>query len=573
MFQKNKFKVANLQLIDKMLKQLIRFKSISFSYILFSLLLLIVHSCSKTNSDNKDNLVFRYNEHRNISSLDPAFSKDLADIWATNQIFNGLVQMDDNLNVQPAIAKSWEISDSATTYKFALNNDIYFHKHKLFNSTSRSQQDSTRSVKASDFVYSFNRLKDDRIASPGSWVLSKVDNFYAESDSIFTIKLKQPFPAFLGLLTMKYCSVVPKEIVEHYGTNFRSNPIGTGPFKFKRWEENIKLVLRRNTNYFESDVKGNQLPYLESVAITFLPDKQSEFLQFAQGNIDFVSGLDASYKDEILTSKGTLKQNYAANVNMIRGPYLNTEYLGFFMESTIPEVQSQRIRQVINLGFDRKKMITYLRNGIGIAANGGFIPKGLPGYDNTIGYSYKPEKAIELLNRFKKETGISNPKITLTTTSNYLNFCEYIQRELQKIGLNITVDVIPASSLKDLKANGQLDFFRASWIADYPDAENYLSLYYSKNFAPNGPNYTHYNDSLFDILYEQSYLETNTNKRVELYTQMDSLIMKSAPIIPLFYDEVVRFTRKEVNGLGLNPTNLLDLKHVKKGIKVTLPQK
>ena len=74
-------------------------------------------------------------------------------------------------------------------------------------------------------------------------------------------------------------------------------------------------------------------------------------------------------------------------------------------------------------------------------------------------------------------------------------------------------------------------------------------------------------------MYEQSYLETNTNKRVELYTQMDSLIMKSAPIIPLFYDEVVRFTRKEVNGLGLNPTNLLDLKHVKKGIKVTLPQK
>ena len=76
---------------------------------------------------------------------------------------------------------------------------------------------------------------------------------------------------------MKYCSVVPKEVVEHYGNDFRANPIGTGPFQFKIWEENTKLVLRRNPNYFEKDTAGNNLPYLEAVAITFLPDKQSEF--------------------------------------------------------------------------------------------------------------------------------------------------------------------------------------------------------------------------------------------------------------------------------------------------------
>ncbi|ARV08881.1 ABC transporter substrate-binding protein [Winogradskyella sp. PC-19] len=541
-----------------MLKQILSFRSLKISRLIFVITLILIQSCSESVTDNKDYLVFRYNEHRNISSLDPAFSKDLADIWATNQIFNGLVQMNDNLEVQQAIAKTWKISDSAKTYTFTLRNDVYFHKHNLF------KHDSTRTVNASDFEYSFNRLRDEKLASPGSWVLNKVERFYAENDSVFTIKLKQPFPAFLGLLTMKYCSVVPKEIVEYYGTDFRSNPIGTGPFKFKRWEENIKLVLRKNQNYFEKDTKGNKLPKLEAVAVTFLPDKQSEFLQFAQGNIDFVSGLDASYKDEILTTKGKLKAKYIEDVNMIRGPYLNTEYLAFFMASKVNEVQSQKIRQVINLGFDRKKMITYLRNGIGIPANGGFIPKGLPGFDETIGYSYNPEKAKELLSQFKKETNINNPKVTLTTTSNYLNFCEYIQRELQKIGLEIIVDVIPASSLKDLKANGQLDFFRASWIADYPDAENYLSLYYSKNFAPNGPNYTHFKNDTFDALYEQSYLETNSEKRKELYIKMDSLVMQSAPIIPLFYDEVVRFTRKNVNNLGINATNLLDLKDVSK---------
>lgn len=535
--------------------------------LLFILLALgiTLFSCSSKKNENKEQLVFRYNEHKNIGSLDPAFSKDLADIWATHQLFNGLVQMDDQLNVKPCIAKNWVVTDSAKTYNFTIRKDVYFHKHHLFGtSTSLSNQDSTRTVNASDFEYSFNRLKDEKLASPGSWVLKKVESYVALNDSTFQIKLKQPFPAFLGLLTMKYCSVVPKEIVEHYGSDFRSNPIGTGPFKFKRWEENVKLVFRRNNNYFETDKKGKQLPYLEAVAITFLPDKQSEFLQFAQGNIDFVSGLDASYKDEILTAEGKLRELYTDDVNMIRGPYLNTEYLAFFMETEIEEIQALKLRQAINLGFDRTKMITYLRNGIGIPATGGFIPKGLPGFDDTIGFTYQPEKAKQLVLEFKSETGIQNPEVTLTTTSNYLSFCEFIQREIQKIGINVNVDVIPASSLKDAKANGQLDFFRASWIADYPDAENYLSLYYSKNFAPNGPNYTHYSSKEFDTMYEASYLETDPEIRANLYTKMDALVMRTAPIVPMFYDEVIRFTRKEVKGLGINATNLLELKQVKK---------
>lgn len=535
--------------------------------LLFILLALgiTLFSCSSKKNENKEQLVFRYNEHKNIGSLDPAFSKDLADIWATHQLFNGLVQMDDQLNVKPCIAKNWVVTDSAKTYNFTIRKDVYFHKHHLFGtSTSLSNQDSTRAVNASDFEYSFNRLKDEKLASPGSWVLKKVESYTALNDSTFQIKLKQPFPAFLGLLTMKYCSVVPKEIVEHYGSDFRSNPIGTGPFKFKRWEENVKLVFRRNNKYFETDKKGKQLPYLEAVAITFLPDKQSEFLQFAQGNIDFVSGLDASYKDEILTAEGKLRKLYADDVNMIRGPYLNTEYLAFFMETEVEEIQALKLRQAINLGFDRTKMITYLRNGIGIPATGGFIPKGLPGFDDTIGFTYQPEKAKQLVLEFKSETGIQNPEITLTTTSNYLSFCEFIQREIQKIGINVNVDVIPASSLKDAKANGQLDFFRASWIADYPDAENYLSLYYSKNFAPNGPNYTHFSNKEFDTMYEASYLETNPEVRANLYTKMDALVMRTAPIVPMFYDEVIRFTRKEVKGLGINATNLLELKQVEK---------
>lgn len=518
----------------------------------------IVLSCVNKKSDYQEHLVFRYNEHKNIGSLDPAFSKDNANIWAVNQLFNGLVEMDDSLNVQPSIAKTWTTDSLGLNYNFYLRNDVYFHKHQLFG------KDSTRLVTAQDFVYSFGRLTDPQVASPGSWVLQKVKRIEAVNDSVLNIELHQPFPAFLGLLTMKYCSVVPKEAIDFFGAGFRSHPIGTGPFQFKRWEENIKLVFRKNHNYFEVDKDGKPLPYLEAVAITFLPDKQSEFLQFTQGKLDFLNALDTSYKDDILNSDGSLNTRYKQSTNLTRGPYLNTEYLAFYLDSDVSEVQSLKLRKAINYGFDRHKMMLYLRNGVGIPANGGFIPQGLPGFSNQSGYSYQPDTARQLVQEFKTETGISNPAITITTTSNYLDFCEYMQRELQKIGIEVKVDVMPASALKDAKANGKLDIFRASWVADYPDAENYLSLFYSENFAPNGPNYAHFTHKAFDELFLESYSETDVKLRQNLYSKMDSIVMSQAPVVVLFYDEVIRFTPKNIRGLGINPINLLDLKRVYK---------
>ena len=518
----------------------------------------LLSSCADNTQTNKDHLVFRYNEHANINTLDPAFSRTLQDTWVSNQLFNGLVQLDNDLNILPSIAKNWTISEDGLTYSFSLRDDVYFHKHELFG------KDSTRVVVADDFKYSFNRLRDEKIAAPGNWVLKKVNDFEAVNDTLFKIVLTQPFPAFIGLLSMKYCSVIPKEIAEHYGSEFRSHPIGTGPFQFKRWEENIKLVFRKNHHYFEKDSEGRALPYLEAVAITFLPDKQSEFLQFAQGNIDFLNSLDASYKDELLTADGQLRNTYKETVNMIQGPYLNSEYLGFYLDSKTPEIQSKLIRKAINYGFDRKKMMIYLRNDIGNPANGGFIPKGLVGHNESIGYTYQPEKAKQLIEQFKKESGILKPEITLTTTSNYLSFCEFIQRELEKAGLVIHVDVMPEATLRTARSNGKVDMFRSSWIADYLDAENYLSIFYSKNFAPNGSNYFHFKNTLFDSLYDKAFTITNIEERKHLYTTMDSLVMQHAIMVPLYYDEVVHFTRKNVSGLGINPINLLDLRRVKK---------
>ncbi|WP_438829899.1 ABC transporter substrate-binding protein [Candidatus Ulvibacter alkanivorans] len=518
----------------------------------------LLYGCGETTETAREHLVFRYNEHSNIPTLDPAFARNPQIIWPTNQLYNGLVQLDDSLAIRPDIAKSWRMVDSTCTFYFTLRDDVYFHKNAVFG------KDSTRTVTAHDFEYSFARLIDPKVASSGSWVMNNVEMFQAENDSIFKIVLNKPFPPFLGMLGMRYFSVVPKEAVEKYGTEFRRNPVGTGPFQFKMWEENVKLVLRRNPLYFETDQKGEQLPYLEAVAITFLPDKQSEFLQFAQGKLDFVSGLDNSYKDEIITTTGKLQAAYSDRVKLITAPYLNTEYLGFFLEANTPEIQSKALRQAVNYGFDRVKMVTYLRNGMGIPAVHGVIPKGLPGFDNIEGYEYDPEKAKQLIEQYTTETGDNEPQIVIGTNSQYLDICEYIQRELEKLGIDVTIDVVPPSTLRQMKSSGELDIFRASWIADYPDAENYLSLFYSPNFTPDGPNYTHFKSEVFDSLYARSLEISDIEQRKELYTKMDSIIVAEAPVVPLYYDKAIRFVNKKVHGLGVNPQNFLVLKNVYK---------
>ena len=531
-------------------------KHLPFIIFTFGFIFFFLFQCTSIKK-KKIGQVFRYNEFANINSLDPAFARNLPNIWATTQIFNGLVQLDDSLNVTPDLAKEWSVSSDGLNYKFNLRDDVYFHKSSAFG------DDQTRKVVAADFVYSLNRLRDPKVASPGGWILQNVDKIEAINNHELKIKLKKPFPAFLGLLTMRYCSVVPWEVIKKINDKFRNQPIGTGPFHFKKWEEDVKLVLRKNPIYFEKDNQGISLPYLESIAITFIPEIQSEFMLFLQGKIDILNSLDRSYKDELLTSYGELKENYNTKINMQKGPYLNTEYIGFYLDSKSKAIQSSLIREAINFGFDRKKMMNYLRNNIGFIGIHGLIPKGLLGYGVNTSIQYDPIKASNLINQFTNKHGFI-PKITLATDANYLDICEYLQRELEKIGLKIKVDVMTPSALKQARSAGKLEMFRASWIADYPDAENYLSLFYSKNFSPNGPNYTHYQNEEFDILYNKSF-EINDPKLIEKnYKKMDSVAMNEYPIVPLYYDQVIRFVQKGISGLTINPLNVLKLKKVKK---------
>ncbi len=518
----------------------------SLRYIPLFLTLLLLAACSGHRHDDK--MIFRYNESAGIATLDPAFAKDQSIIWGCRQLYNGLIQLDTNLQVQPCIAKRWDISDDGLRYTFTLRDDVRFH--------------NGRTVTAHDFAYSFHRIVDPSVASPGAWIFGDVEDFSAIDDTTFAIRLKEPFAPFLSMLGMVYCSVVPHEVVEQYGKDFRKHPCGTGPFRFQYWKEGVKLVLRKNPDYFERDAEGSPLPYLDAVAVTFIVDRHTVFLEFVKGNLDFMNSLDASYKDEILTLDGQLKDKYADRIDMVSTPYLNTEYLGFDMENTASPLHDRRLRQAICCGFDRRKMMRYLRNNIGAPGVGGFIPRGLPGYSDC-GYEYNPERAKQLLAEAGYPDGKGLPKLKLSTTANYLDLCKYIQQQLGLLGMDIQVDVNPPAALREQMAQGKCEWFRGSWVADYPDAENYLSLFYGPNRTPAGPNYTRFSNPTVTKLYTQARSCTDPDQRTRLYQSIDSLVMQEAPVMVLYYDQILHFTHKNVSGLRSNAMNNLDLRYVK----------
>lgn len=552
-----------------------RFKTIFKPPIDFNRFPLLIHivwvlnSCSPEPQRVEHRMVFRYNSDNGITSLDPAFARSQDNMWPVGQLFNGLVQLDSQLQVIPSLAKSWHISEDGRVYTFTLRKGVLFHRHKVFHPQPEKNLPLTRTVRASDVVYSFKRIMDPETASPGAWIFNdKVDQnpFVALNDSMVQITLRNPFPPFLGLLTMPYCYIVPKEAVLYYGKDFGRQPVGTGPFVFKQWKEEVKLILLKNPDYFEFE-NQTRLPYLDAIAISFLADKQAAFLEFLQGNLDFFNGLESSFKDEIIERDGSLKPKYTKRFTTQVTPFLNTEYLAFLVDDSLPHAVShpfhdKRVRQAVQCGINKAAIIKHLRNNIGKSADAGFIPLGLPGYapEAALPWQYNPAKAKKLL----ETSGYLNHKkrITLHTTKDYLDICLFVQRDLKAVGMDIAIEVQPASFLKEEKSNNKLLFFRGSWISDYPDAENYLACFYSRNFSPSGPNYTHFKNADYDRLYNSLFTLPDAATRVEVYKKMEAVLMEESPVVPLFYDQSFRLIQHGVLHLKNNPTNALDLRRV-----------
>ncbi|HVT86294.1 MAG TPA: ABC transporter substrate-binding protein, partial [Chitinophagaceae bacterium] len=469
---------------------------------------LLIISCglliSCYNKNKKERNIFHYNETTGIASLDPAFAKNQSIMWVVHQLYNTLVEVDQHLNIVPSLAKNWDVSADRRTWTFHLRNDVFFHDDPVFSNGKG------RKLVAADVAYSFYRIMDKETASPGSWIFNrKVDSlqpFNIIDDSTFQLRLIHPYNPILGILSMQYCSIVPKEAVEKYGTNFRRHPVGTGPFQLVAWEEGQAVVMKKNPNYFEKDSSGHRLPYIDGIKISLYDSKATEFLLFREKQLEFINDIEASFKDEVLTKMGTLRKEWEGKIVLQTHPYLNIEYLGILVDSTNELVKNspmrfKKIRQAINYGFDRRKMILYLRNSLGTPAESGFVPLGLPSFDSSIvkGYTYDPAKSKELLGEAGFPDGKGLPVVKLLTIPIYSDMADFIAKQLGEIGIPVQVEVIQKSLLLDMTANSKALFFRGSWIADYPDAENYLSVFYSKNPAP--PNYTRYKNPQFDQLF------------------------------------------------------------------------
>lgn len=539
----------------------------------FWLLLLgvFLNSCGSTGEQdiNANKTVFRYNEAAGISKLDPARTTSFEDIIAIGHVFEGLVALNEEMVVVPSIASDWDISEDGRKYTFYLRNDVYFHDDKCFAASEG------RRVVASDFEYSFFRIVDPSEPSPGKYIFDNADKteesnyigFKAIDDRTFCIYLKRPQPSFLNMLCLKHCSVVPHEAIDLYGEDFRANPVGTGPFKFAFWNEDVKLVLLKNDEYWDRSENGDSLPYLDAITITFLPDRHQEYMQFKLGKYEMISGLDQSFQETLLTDFGELKESLDSTMTFSKLPWLKTDYLGFLVDTTKKiaknsPLSNRLVRQAVNCALDRDELVTYMRKNIGKGASRGFLPKGMPGFDQlTVARNeFDPEKSRELL----RKAGYAGEPIKLIVANQYKQMCNYIQRKLKEVGLDVQVDAVSKSVHRKDMATFQANFFLKNWTADYPDATNFYQLFYSNNFAPeNGPNYTHFNNEKYDECFELLLEETNDSVKWSLCNQLEAILVEDAPIIPLFYDETVRFFSPRVSGIKANSMNQLDLSEVK----------
>jgi peptide/nickel transport system substrate-binding protein len=331
----------------------------------------------------------------------------------------------------------------------------------------------------------------------------------------------------------------------------------------------------KNPQYFVFDGK-QRLPFLDAVNVTFVKNKQTAFMQFMAGQYDFFNGIDGSFKNKLLNQNGTIKSDYQQRINAVVTDFLNTEYIGFYLGDTLKgkpnPFRDKHLRKALQLSVNRPEILRFFRNGLGSEAVNdvyGFVPPSL------LGEEIAAEKQQEnSLSEFQKSEYFKNPqkfaKISLTTTADYLDIAVMLQNTWKKtLNVDVAIELQTGGMLRQLREKGDLGMFRGSWIADYPDAENYLGCFYSPYLVPFGPNYTRFVSKEFDQLYDEistGIVRTPEDilKRNASINKANQILSDEAPFILLYFDKSLRLMQKNVKGLSNDPINRLDLRRVSK---------
>jgi peptide/nickel transport system substrate-binding protein len=530
--------------------------------------------------------IFRMNEVENFRSLYPLNVTEVTSHRITNQVYEGLVGFDQtDLTIVPRLAESWEVDSTFTSFTFRLRKGVKFHDSEVF------EGGKGREVTANDFKYCFTKLCEANADNQGYWVfqgrVKGCEEYYLSTqngqplpegvtgvqvidDYTLKIELNRTFSGFMNMLALPFTAVFPKEAYEKYGQEMRVKTVGTGPFVLKDINEGNYLILEKNPQYWGKDVDGNQLPYLSGIKITFIKDRKTELLEFDNGKLDLLYKLPLELTSDIVTLEDKLQpayQKYQLQVS----PSLALQYYGFQHKGEL--FNNKDLRTAFNYAIDKESIVQYTLKGSGLAANHGVVPPGVPNYDYKVikGYEYDPAKAREHLIKAGYPEGKGLPKLTLQINSgggHNEQVAEAIQKMLKEnLGIEVEINIIPFAQHLELVETGKTQFWRAGWVADYPDAENFLNLFYSKHIPATMEersylNSVRYTSAEFDKVFEEALVTVDADQRELLYLKADQIMMDDAAIIPIYYYKDYRLLQPKVRNFPQNSMEYRNLRDV-----------
>lgn len=561
-------------------------------------------SCSNNTSDSGSNRVakgdkvyggtLRINETEMYQTLYPAAITDIGSAHIANQIYEGLVKFNaKDLSIIPSIAEKWEIDANGTTYVFHLKKGIMFQDNECF------PEGKGRELKASDVQYSFELLctdsKDnsnfsatfqDRVVGANKFFEASkgkpngsIEGIKIADDYTISITLTAPSSSFLYALASPAASIIAKEAVEKYGIDMK---VGTGPFMFVENATNDNVLLKRNDHYYGLDSLGNQLPFLDSIVISFLPTKKQELDNFQNGNLAMVIGLPSESIKDMVESQISDFQNKPPKYVLERSPEMASQYYEF--NTTKEPFNNVKVRQAFSYAIDRNKIIEEVLKGeaYGPGVNG-ISPPSFKGYDITkiIGYDFDAEKAKKLLAEAGYPNGKGFPKVKIELNSGgskNANVVLEIQKQLMDVlNLNVDFEVVPQKQKLDDEKYARAEIFRAAWIADFPSPENFLWILYGATVPaditqPSFPNTPRYKSAEFDKLFEAGKSAKTQEESYTDFMKAEQILMNDAPIMVLWYDENYRLVKSNVRGFYSNPMRYRDysivyLKNVVQAVK------
>lgn len=530
--------------------------------------------------------VLRLNEVENLRNMYPHNLTGAPSHRVANQIYEGLVMFDQaTLKIKPCLAERWEMNEDATVFTFYLREGVKFQDDECFDGGKG------RDVTAKDFEWCFTRLctsyPDNQLSAfvidrikgardyfestvSGSPLAEGVAGIQVIDDYTLQIELEYSFPGFMNIIAHQSCWVFPKEAWEAYGVDMRIKCVGTGPFQIKVMKEGESIILERNPNYWGYDEYGNQLPYLDIINISFDKEKKTELLNFNKEQLDMVFRLPVEMINEVLDQKDQIDEgggNIAFEFQSTRA--LTIQYYGFQHKSEI--FSNPDVRKAFNYAIDRTKLVNFVLQGQGYPGTSGIVPP-FDNYpaDRVTGYEFNLDTAKYLLAKAGYPNGDGFPEVNLQLNSggdiNRLP-AEAIQSMLAEIGVTITFDIYPMAQHYERLETGKAEFWRAGWIADYPDPENFLNLLYGGHVpdeleTKSYLNSVRYQSEAFDSIFNAALQETDDAARLELFIRADQQAMNDAAIMPLYYDEYIRLLNPRIRNFPQNAMEYRDLSTV-----------